>query len=361
MAMGSSEDFRGKESSSSAEPVDPEALARLVLRCREFTSHLEQVLPRLPRREETPFLYGQLNDAAGKLQLALRRLGDQDRDQRDERSGILRLLGGKKRRTTGSSEPRIDLQGNAWTIPVTELVNFLSHSGKTGVLWVTTAHETFVLEFSRGNLVHATSNATPKEFRLGEILLRERLLDAGELQVKIELARSADDFLGSYLVKTGRLSPAELRRALSLQVQELFHRLMDAENAIYRFQEGVQMLRAQELEVNITQLLLESARKKDEQRRTPEPPPAVRPPERAPPPEPVQELASPADLSDALAILTETDAELLAEDADAKPSAAAAGPSLGEAAPAPEEAKRSPAAPLPAGEKAAESASAETP
>src|SRR5206468_7926676 len=51
-----------------------------------------------------------------------------------------------------------------------------------------------------------------------------------------------------------------------VQVQQLFHRLMDAENALYRFQEGAQLLRSYGLEVNITQLLLESARKKDEER-----------------------------------------------------------------------------------------------
>jgi hypothetical protein len=41
---------------------------------------------------------------------------------------------------------------------------------------------------------------------------------------------------------------------------------MDAENALFRFQEGAQLIRSHGLEVNITQLLLESARKKDEER-----------------------------------------------------------------------------------------------
>ncbi len=292
--MGSqpSEAPRRQEGSSSAPSIDPEALARLVLRCREFKSYLDELAPRLPRREETPFLYGQLDDAARKLHSSIARFAALEEGERDERGGLLRLLSTKKRRPQPSTEPRIDLQGNAWTIPVTELVNFLSHSGKSGVLWVTTSLETFLLEFNRGNLVHATSSATPREFRLGEILLREKLLDATELELKLQNARSADDLLGSFLVRSGRLTPQQLQRALSIQVQELFHRLMDADNAIYRFQDGVQMLRAQELAVNITQLLLESARKKDEQRQArealaspaPSPTPAAAKPERAPPP-----------------------------------------------------------------------------
>jgi hypothetical protein len=72
--------------------------------------------------------------------------------------------------------------------------------------------------------------------------------------------------LGSYLVRSGRLRHEDLQRALAIQVQQLFHRLMDAENALYRFQEGAQLLRSYGLEVNITQLLLESARRKDEER-----------------------------------------------------------------------------------------------
>ena len=141
-----SEDTRGAEGPSSAQTsVDPEALARLVLRCREFTGYLVGLEGRLPGRAETPFLFGQFSDTARKLVEQLRRQAQLEDDARDERGGLLKLLGGKKRRAAAGAEPRIDLQGNAWTIPVTELVNFLSHSGKSGILWVTSAEETFVL------------------------------------------------------------------------------------------------------------------------------------------------------------------------------------------------------------------------
>jgi hypothetical protein len=278
-------DTRGAAGPTPAQTsVDPEALARLVLRCRELSGYLAGLEGCLPGRADTPFLFGQFTDAARKLIEQLRRLAHLEEEARDERGGILKLLGGKKRRSPSGAEQRIDLQGNAWTIPVTELVNFLSHSGKSGILWVTTADETFVLEFARGSLVHATSNGTPREFRLGEILLREGMLERDELETKIVGARSADELLGSYLVKSGRLTSQELQRALAIQVQELFHRLMDAENAIYRFQEGVQMLRTEGLEVNTTQLLLESARKKDEERRASELAAAPAPPVAQPAP-----------------------------------------------------------------------------
>ena len=258
--MAPSEESRTRES----RPSDPEALAKLVLRCREFSAYLDDLAPRLPQRAETPFLYGQLDDVVRKLQAALQRFGTAERP--GDGSSLLRRLTGRKRAEPANKETRIDLQGNAWTIPVTEVVNFLSHSAKTGVLSVTTSQETFLLEFFRGNLVHATSSCTPEDLRLGEILVRLGTLQRDELVAMLERAKSADDLLGSHLVSSGRMQKHHLQRALSVQVQELFHRLMDAENAIYRFQDGVQMLRSQELTVNITQLLLESARKKDEQR-----------------------------------------------------------------------------------------------
>jgi hypothetical protein len=275
----------------------PEALARLVLRCRELAAFFEGVLSELPARNETPFLHGQLDDVLRRLHGALKPLMQDDGAGPDKGGpGFLRRLAGRKPRTQRASEARYDLEGNAWTIPVTELVDFLSHSGKSGLLWVTSASETFVLEFSKGSLVHATSNAPPAAFRLGEILVREKMLQASELDEFIGHAKAADDLLGSYLVRSGRLKHQHLQRVLAIQVQELFHRLMDAENALYRFQEGTGLLRSQSLEVNITHLLLESARKKDEERNVAEgrmrPPPEPRPlppPPSAPTPTPAAE------------------------------------------------------------------------
>jgi hypothetical protein len=241
----------------------PEVLARLVLRCRDLANTLEASLGRLPSRADTPFLHSQLDDVIKRLHSALRPLSREEAPA-ERSAGFLRRL--RRPAPERKCEPRYDLEGSAWTIPVTDLVGFLSHSGKSGLLWVTAAEETFVLEFARGALVHATSNAPPAEFRLGEILLSEKMVEPSELAQLLEHAKSADDLLGSYLLRTGRLKHSDVQRALAIQVQQLFHRLMEAENALYRFQEGAQLLRSQGLEVNITQLLLESARKKDEER-----------------------------------------------------------------------------------------------
>ncbi|HEX6883274.1 MAG TPA: DUF4388 domain-containing protein [Planctomycetota bacterium] len=243
-----------------------EVLARTVVRCRELAQHLEAVALELPERSEAPFLRSQLEDVLRRLAASLRPLGGETAPA-EKPVGFLRRLALKKAiEPRAKSEVRYDLEGNAWTIPVTELVGFLSHSGKSGLLWITAPEETFALEFERGSLVHATSNAPPAAWRLGEILLREKLIEQQELTTLIDKARAVDERLGSFLVHSGRLGHAELQRAMMIQVQQLFHRLMDADNALFRFQEGAQLTRSHSLEVNITHLLLESARRKDERR-----------------------------------------------------------------------------------------------
>lgn len=257
----------GPLTTAAALDAGPEELARLVLRCNELAHQLDHSLGKLPQRAETPFLYGQLDDVLRKLAAQLRQLGQEERP-REEKGVFSRLFSGARKARPAQTVPeaRYDLEGNAWTIPVTELVNFLSHSGKSGLLWVTSQSETFVLEFARGHLVHATTNNPPEPFRLGAILVREKMLQPEDLEQAVAHAREADDLLGSFLERSGKLQRAELQRVLAIQVQEMFHRLMDADNSLYRFQDGAQLLRSQGLEVNITQLLLESARKKDELR-----------------------------------------------------------------------------------------------
>lgn len=256
----------GSPTPPAALDASPEELSRLVLSCNELARRLDVSLGKLPARGETPFLYGQLDDVLRKLAAQLRQLSPEEKP-REEKGVFSRFFGTKKARPApGAAEARYDLEGNAWTIPVTELVNFLSHSGKSGLLWVTSPSETFVLEFARGSLVHATTNNPPEPFRLGAILVREKMLLPEDLEQAIAHARAADDLLGSYLERSGKLQHAELQRVLTIQVQEMFHRLMDADNALFRFQDGAQLLRSQGLEVNITSLLLESARKKDELR-----------------------------------------------------------------------------------------------
>jgi len=227
-------------------PEDPEALARLVLRCRQFNAWLHEVGRNFPHRDDMPFLYEQLRTVSEDLKTTLDDLGCATPSKGAPLEGAF------------------GLQCMAWTIPVAEILDFLSHASKSGVLFVTTFHETFVLELIDGRLVHATSDNPPQEMRLGEILVAHNLLTEEELKKCVQAAASADELLGSYLVDEGLVERRDLHTAMAVQVQSLFNRLSQAENAVYRFRDGEVMGRPQGLTVNIKRLLLESARLHDE-------------------------------------------------------------------------------------------------
>jgi hypothetical protein len=241
-----------------------ERLVRLVQQCRELGQFLDGVRDLLPDEGEAPFLRTQLEEQLRRLDDVFVRLGVPAGSVERARSGLPWLLGkGREYRTRKTARLRYDFQGCARAIPISEVIGFLSHSGKTGVLRVTTSHETFELEFSFGALVHASSNASPPGFLLGELLVREDLVAPADVLSAIESARIAGELLGSFLVRSGRLAVLDLERVLAIQVQEIFHRMLADESALFGFQEVLQKKRAHGLDVSITRLLLENAQRED--------------------------------------------------------------------------------------------------
>jgi len=259
--------------------VDPEVLARLVVQCRELRLSVEQVADRFPGRQDTPFLYRQLDEAASRLNETIRALGSErghppaarldetaDLAARDKRSLFGRLFRKKEAPAAPVKDPSrtADLQGTSWTIPVSELLSFLSISRKTGTLWIHTPRETFLVEMKNGALVHATSDQTPQGMRIGDLLVMSGALPADRVEALVADARAAGVSLGTFLVKHGHVTTEALEAVLSKQVQNLFHRLITSENAVYRFQEGRAGVERNDLKLSVTGLLLESARFHDE-------------------------------------------------------------------------------------------------
>jgi hypothetical protein len=259
--------------------LDPEVLARLVVQFREFRLSIERMAPQLPKREETPFLYLQLEDALKRLAGSIHALGTSPlgagaarpaplaAPAKAERRGLFgRFL---RRRKEVEEPPKetpegVDLQGTSWTIPVSELLSFLSLSHKSGVLWIHTPHETFMLEMRAGRLAQATSDRTPPGMRIGDFLVEMGRIPRAEVDALVAAAQDAKETLGAYLVRTGRITAETLQEALGIQVQSLFHRLLSSENAVYRFQEGLNHSGTGDIQLNVTSLLLESARFHDE-------------------------------------------------------------------------------------------------
>ncbi len=248
-------------------------LADLVKKCQSMCHSAEHALGHLPKDRES-FLSTTLGDVLGQLELVLRAVGQEPGDAKrsEERKSFLRKLFQRSQVTETHvfDAPTFDvtrqgLQGNASTVSLAELLSFLALGRKTGVLWVDTPDENFMISLVHGSVSHAASDRTPEGLRLGEILVGLGYLTRRQLDRFIEQTKAEKEQVsGDYLVKNGMISQDELQIALKQQVQKLVHRVVHARIALFRFREGMEIVMDHRVSMDVTQLLLESARAQDE-------------------------------------------------------------------------------------------------
>ncbi len=156
------------------------------------------------------------------------------------------------------------LFGDGRSILVVEILGMLSNLAKSGLLWVTTARERFLLQLEDGRIVYAQSDRPPPGCRLGEILITRGALDERGLGEAIAGARVAHQPLGAWLLAANRVATSHLHDALREQVQQIFNRMFAATDSTYQFEDGKRLNESDDVRLNVIQLLLESARVQDE-------------------------------------------------------------------------------------------------
>ncbi|MBL8863853.1 MAG: DUF4388 domain-containing protein [Planctomycetes bacterium] len=157
-----------------------------------------------------------------------------------------------------------NLFGDSRAVLVAEMLGLLSSLEKSGLLWVTTARERFLLQLDHGRIVFAQSDRPPRGTRLGELLVRSGALHPDALAEVIEAARAAGQPLGAWLLATNRVASTQLHASLTSQVQQVFNRMFAAPDSTYQFEAGKRLAATDDVRLNVVQLLLESARSQDE-------------------------------------------------------------------------------------------------
>lgn len=258
----------------------PESIGRLVASCSTLCKGIEERIPSLPK-EKGDFLVNSLGDALRHVELVLRVIDEesQDSSRKDDRKGFLKRFFAReedldKQGKDAQAEEctvlpdfsvsRQGLQGNVSTIPMSDLLSFLAFSKKTGVLWVDSNEENFLIGIVHGQLIHANSDRTPEGLRLGEILVGLGCLTRRQLERFISQLGEDQPVLGDKLTDAGMISKEELQNALLYQIQQLFSRLVKAKHAMFRFREGLEVKLAHQVDLDINSLLLNSARDQDE-------------------------------------------------------------------------------------------------
>jgi len=250
-------------------------LTSLLQRCAALCGAAEPLVGRL-EQERQAFLSETLGDSLLQLEVILRVIDEECREagQKTARPGLLRRLFSRGRSEEGHrtehEPPRFEvsrqgLLGNSWTVPLSDLIGFLGSARKSGILWVDSPEENFLIGLQDGQVMHASSSRTPEGLRLGEILVRRgnltrRQLDRFLSQQELDGANVS----GEAFLRSGMITEDELQAALAHQVQQLFHRFVHTQHAIFRFREGLQVALRHQVRINVNQLLLETARYRDE-------------------------------------------------------------------------------------------------
>lgn len=156
--------------------------------------------------------------------------------------------------------------GDTRSLALPELIGCLSLQRKDGVLTVTGANETISVWFAKGDLVHAISNNNPSGSRLGEILVQQGVLSADELNAYLSLLTGTGARLGDMLRREKIVTFEQVRTAIEVQIRTIFYRLYEMADARYCFYEGLPDDLDEQIRLDATHLLLESARRLDEER-----------------------------------------------------------------------------------------------
>lgn len=154
------------------------------------------------------------------------------------------------------------LRGSSPSVTVPTILEFLASQRKTGTLRVDSESERFAIELADGLIVHAVSDCTPLQERLGSVLLQRGTIGAEQLQDALD-----DDWeglLGDILLRRGVVDRDELVEALQEQASLLFRRLFANHETTFRFLENESSGNDLQIDANVTMLLLEGARSNDE-------------------------------------------------------------------------------------------------
>lgn len=170
--------------------------------------------------------------------------------------------GGLGADTAPSAQHILALFGQGTVLPIPELIGFLGAVGKTGILRISTAGETYALEFLLGDIVHGEATSAPEGHRLGDLLVAQDVIDRATLEDVCEKGPSWR--LGQTLLKKNLIEKKHLTAALQTQIQWLFNRLFRDEVKSFTFWSGPSICAADGVRLNTTSLLLEGARSSDE-------------------------------------------------------------------------------------------------
>ena len=158
----------------------------------------------------------------------------------------------------------MSLTGNLNTISFPDLLQLLSTGKKTGTLTLSRHRMQKQIAFRNGNIVFASS-LNDKEDLFGSMLLKRGRISKTDLKRALQTQKSSGKKLGTVLVELDLFSREEVIEALKLQIEEIVYTLFGWDESQFGFEEGKLPPDDQiQTELNTVNIIMEGTRRIDE-------------------------------------------------------------------------------------------------
>lgn len=154
--------------------------------------------------------------------------------------------------------------GNLKTVSFSDILQLISTGKKTGRFLATLGGQRKELFFKNGYLISATSSNT-KEDMLGSLLLRMGKLTKADLQKAVNFQKQTGRRIGAVMLELGLINKSELAQYLKTQIEEIVYNLFSWPEGDFSFQDDLKPPEDQILvNLDTMNLIMEGTRRIDE-------------------------------------------------------------------------------------------------
>jgi hypothetical protein len=160
----------------------------------------------------------------------------------------------------------VGISGNLKTMQLSELLQWLALSQKTGTL-VIKGRDTQKRLFFESGRINFTSSSDQREY-LGQFLVSHGYITEGELKKAMEVQEESKILLGRILLMINAISETDLLRLMKRKAEESIYDVFLWEDGTFEFVEGAQPdLKMVPLSLDVTSIILEGLHRYDEWKR----------------------------------------------------------------------------------------------
>jgi hypothetical protein len=159
----------------------------------------------------------------------------------------------------------MELQGSVERFELSDILQLLSVSKKTGTLGVQRGEDVVMVYLSKGDIIYAYN--PNRGLRLGDLLIRKKKLTTSQLEraMRIQRELKTRKRLGELLVLESFITRKDLEDVVRKQVEDVIYDLLRWETGNFKFYEN-KFPTQEDVTINISteNLILESVRRLDE-------------------------------------------------------------------------------------------------